>query len=154
MNVSEAPFNHPEFQRIMNLGCKNRISAVLAFDTFMELCEVHELWYVEYHYLPEFDIIYFTAKHKQNSEFCDVYVPVLAKNKVSPQRLQQVQSAVENRHSQSRFILVIKSADGSSCCYKMSAGLSPPSLNETPSKKKCFAEKRQAIITEIKNRSN
>lgn len=151
MDVPKILFNHPDFQGLLKIGCMNGIEIMVAFDIFMELCEVYELWDVNYHFLPQFDIIYFTAKQKRTSEFCDVYLPVLAKKSISPQRLLEIQHTIENRHAQSRLILFIKSVDGSSCCYKMSAGLSPPSPNETTTKKKCSGEKIQLVKSEIKN---
>ncbi|XP_075222768.1 uncharacterized protein LOC142325207 isoform X2 [Lycorma delicatula] len=133
-------------------GCQKQQNILLAFHTYLELCEVKVLWDVDYDYEKNLDIIYIKAKLKKNSEKSDYYVPISTSAIITPEWISTVQKKILGNNHDSSFILVIKERDSSSVYYKVSSGLVPPLSPETTKRKKSLEEKNKYLRSELNKR--
>ncbi|RZF44990.1 hypothetical protein LSTR_LSTR001951 [Laodelphax striatellus] len=151
MSMPAAKIIHPVMQEMVSTGCKNQKAISLAFQTYMELCEVEILWNVEYHFSEELDLIYLSAADKPNGDE-NLYVPVSYLQIITPEWILEIRKQMEKRHENSIFTFVIRSEDSTSVHYKISPGLVAPLSPDAAKHKKLSDEKRQLFEHEIKKR--
>ncbi|XP_022184575.2 uncharacterized protein LOC111043826 [Nilaparvata lugens] len=150
MSMSAA-VTHPVMLEMSSTGCKDQKAISLAFQTYMELCEVEILWNVEHHFNEELDLIYLSAAEKSDGEK-NVYVPISYLHIITPEWLVETRKQMEERHKNSIITIVIRGEDTTVVHYKLSPGLVPPLSPNATKLKKIADEKRQLFEHEIRKR--
>ncbi|XP_046734437.1 uncharacterized protein LOC124404391 isoform X1 [Diprion similis] len=141
---------HPAFYDIEKLGCTNALQITIAFQTYIELCEVKQFWDVQYKYNKLLDLIYLEACTTKSSPL-QKYIPWPAVNTISLNHIEQMQNELKSE----RLTLVFVEGDSTSIYYCVSAGLVKPASPEQSKKYKKRQEKKIELESEIrKNASN
>ncbi|XP_012268176.2 uncharacterized protein LOC105693073 [Athalia rosae] len=141
---------HPVFYEMSKLGCTDDSKYTLAFQTYMELCEVKRLWDVNYKYNKALDLIYLEARDSKSSPL-NKYIPWPAMNAMSLDRIEIMQKELET----DRLIFVFKDGDSTSVYYTVTAGLVKPLSPEQSKEFKRHQGKKAELESEIrKNASN
>ncbi|KAL1122741.1 hypothetical protein AAG570_003068 [Ranatra chinensis] len=131
---------------MIKLECSNRTKVLLAFQTYMELCEVHILKKVDYHYSGELDLIYLTSEAEGKTTY---YVPVSFEEKLTPAWIEKVLEVIRSQNSQPVFTLVIRERDSSAVHYTIGHGLLTLPSPEEVKNKKIEEEKKQYLLNEL-----
>ncbi|KAK9508860.1 hypothetical protein O3M35_006319 [Rhynocoris fuscipes] len=139
---------HPVLQEMLKTGCSSQAKVLLAFQTYLELCEVHVLKDVQYHYNEDLDIIYLAAV----DENPELYVPISVKQPFTTEWLSNIHQSLSPSGETKTFNLVIRDSEGSSVIYRITNDLVPPSSPETTKKRKLLEEKKCLIAAEIKKK--
>lgn len=85
------PFNL-QLKDIKSLGCSDLAINAATYRIYLDLCEVRKYEDVTYHFLKEFDLLYFKACKKldddNKSSEKEIIVPVLAAKKISFKQIE------------------------------------------------------------------
>lgn len=139
---------HPVLQEMLKLGCTSQSKVLLAYQTYMELCEVHVLKDVQYYYNKDLDIIYLAATDEDH----ELYVPISVKQSFTPEWINNIHQYLSPSGETRTFNLVIRDTDGTCVMYKVTNDLIPPPSPEATKKRKLSEEKRNFIASEIKKK--
>ncbi|XP_047114192.1 uncharacterized protein LOC124794687 isoform X3 [Schistocerca piceifrons] len=96
---------HPVLQKMIQSGCQNQQKIAVAFQVYMELCEVEKLWNVRHHYNELHDFFYLTGKHSASSERDKIFIPLSITSDISPAWVENIQNEVCRNTSPKRYLL-------------------------------------------------
>ncbi|XP_049960008.1 uncharacterized protein LOC126480762 isoform X1 [Schistocerca serialis cubense] len=164
---------HPVLQKMIQSGCQNQQKIAVAFQVYMELCEVEKLWNVRHHYNELHDFFYLTGKHSASSERDEIFIPLSITSDISPAWVENIQNEVcrntspkrnaeertmtttpdNSKLQQQGFVqsitLAIKEQDSTIVYYNVERELASPDSPETTQKKKKKQETRNLIESEL-----
>ncbi|XP_049828531.1 uncharacterized protein LOC126267386 isoform X2 [Schistocerca gregaria] len=97
---------HPVLQKMIHSGCQNQQKIAVAFQVYMELCEVEKLWNVRHHYNELHDFFYLTGKHSASSERDEIFIPLSITSDISPAWVENIQNEVCCNTSPKRSLVI------------------------------------------------
>ncbi|XP_049785863.1 uncharacterized protein LOC126188313 [Schistocerca cancellata] len=140
---------HPVLQKMIQSGCQNQQKIAVAFQVYMELCEVEKLWNVRHHYNELHDFFYLTGKHSASSERDEIFIPLSITSDISPAWVENIQNEVCRNTSPKSITLAIKEQDSTVVYYNVERELASPDSPETTQKRKKKQETRNLIESEL-----
>lgn len=144
-----APKIHPVLQKMLQSGCQNQQKVAVAFQVYMELCEVEKLWHVDHHYNRTHDFFYLTAKPSATSETDEIFIPLSITSDISPAWLENIQNEVCSNNSSKSITLAVKEQDSTIVYYTVERELVTPDSPETTQKRKKKQETHNLIESEL-----
>ncbi|XP_014290627.1 uncharacterized protein [Halyomorpha halys] len=139
---------HPVLQDMIRLGCKKQNKIFLAFQSYIELCEVHKAEAVSYHLCAELDLIYLTASLCGDLE---VYVPLSVSSSITPSWIRKFRSILPKEFQDKGIYIILCDNDTTNVMYKISDGLERPLSPESTKHKKEQKERKNFIEIELSN---
>ncbi|XP_014241231.1 uncharacterized protein LOC106661962 isoform X2 [Cimex lectularius] len=94
---------HPILKEMLNSGCSDHTNILIAFQTYMELCEVHNFETVEHCFSMDMNMIYLKAVEDKEEE---IFLPISIKENITPSWIEKVRQAIcqnENGEVQKNF---------------------------------------------------
>lgn len=143
------PKIHPVLQKMIQSGCQNQHKIAVAFQVYMELCEVEKLWNVNHHYSRTHDFFYLTGKPSASSERDEIFIPLSITSDISPAWLESIQNEVCRNNSPKSMTLAVKEQDSTIVYYTVERDLVTPDSPETTQKRKKKQETQNLIESEL-----
>ncbi|XP_069686345.1 tRNA-splicing endonuclease subunit Sen15-like [Periplaneta americana] len=143
---------HPVLQDMINLGCRNQFSVGIAFQVYMDLCEVQALRDVKYLYSRELDLLYLTGTkgRSHDSASPEIFLPLSTISEITPAWIRKVQDTLCADEVRKGITLAMKEHDSTVVYYRMMQGLVPPDSPETARRKKQRDEAKHCIEVEMR----
>ncbi|PSN33291.1 hypothetical protein C0J52_20684 [Blattella germanica] len=143
---------HPVLQDMINLGCRDQFNVGIAYQVYLNLCEVQAMRDVKYHYNKELDLLYLTGVKEKVSESSlpEIYLPLSTVSEISTSWISNVQDALCNEREDKGLTLAIKDHDSTVVYYRVTQGLVPPDSPETGHRKKKHEDKKHSIEVEVR----
>ncbi|KDR20531.1 tRNA-splicing endonuclease subunit Sen15-like isoform X2 [Zootermopsis nevadensis] len=151
-NMADYPI-HPVQQDMVNLGCRNQLSVGIAFQVYMDLCEVQAMEDVRYVYSHELDLIYLLGKTQrgpQSASRTEIFLPLSTASEITPAWIQKVQDTLCTDKDKKGITLAMKEHDSTVVYYRLTQGLVPPDSPETARRKKQHNEQKHFIEVEMR----
>ncbi|KAJ9574783.1 hypothetical protein L9F63_008047 [Diploptera punctata] len=148
---------HPVLQDMINLGCRNQFSVGIAYQVYMNLCEVQAMRDVKYLYNKELDMLYLTAVKQtdaNSSKNSEIFLPLSTVSEITPAWIKKVQDTLCSDREDKGLTLAMKEHDSTVVFYRMTQGLVPPDSPETARRKKQREEQKHCIETEVHRMKN
>jgi hypothetical protein len=144
---------HPVQKDMINLGCRNQFSVGIAFQVYMDLCEVQAMQDVQYLYSHELDMLYLVGKTGRDSHSgsrSEIFLPLSSVSEITPAWIQKVQDTLCTDEDKKGITLAMKDHDSTVVYYRMTQGLVPPDSPETAHRKKQCDEQKHFIAMELR----
>lgn len=144
---------HPVQQDMINLGCRNQFSVGIAFQVYMDLCEVQAMRDVQYLYSHELDLLYLvgnTGRDSQSASRTEIFLPLSTVSEITPAWIQKVQDTLCTDQDKKGITLAMKDHDSTVVYYRMTQGLVPPDSPETAQQKKKCDEQKHFLDKELR----
>lgn len=142
---------------MINLGCTNQFSVGIAFQVYMDLCEVQALHDVKYLYNHELDLLYLVGKvgrGSQSASRTEIFLPLSTVSEITPAWIQKVQDTLCADQDKKGITLAMKEHDSTVVYYRTTQGLVPPDSPETTRRKKQLDEQKRFIEGEVRRMRN